>query len=96
MTNRLTLSVIARKLKIYEFIKHLEHLEHLDLLGTFEEINGRFKPNLVSLWIIYQKTFQNRLCKKCGMVTSLKLPLYCIQTVCIYYSSCISFANKIC
>ena len=49
MTNRLTSSVIARKLKIYEFIKHLEHLEHLDLLETFEEINGRFKPNLVSL-----------------------------------------------
>ena len=61
------------------------------LRGIFQEINKLFKPNVVSLQIKYQKTFfPIFLCKKYGLVTSSKPPLYCTQTVCNYYSSCIS------
>ena len=34
-----------------------------------------------------KNTFANTLCKKCGLVTTSKLPLYCTQKVCNYYPS---------
>ena len=51
----------------------------LYFLEYFNISNELFKPYLVSLQIIYQKKH----------ITSSKLPLYCTQTVCNYYSSCI-------